>query len=963
MEHGREAEGHFSVLVLPLVEIDGEWSDREAEGRSSVLVLPMVEFEGEWSVAERLKLTDAVFFTGYVFIISLFLPTGILLHLSLLLFVFVRDFAPFFVCIALLTVPQYELEHMFFQIVNHKLKTVDASSRNLSNNCGSVVPLVALSPTCIASMVLEKKKIQLLQSPTTSANEDKFEWVQLPDHPIFSTRLSNVASSLEKACNLATWHEPTSRLYLWDSNKLCIHRFLLRFDEDEFNDHSQIFAAAPAKTLHPDIHVEFMVYNIAINRTGTSLVLVGSGRLYVMHLHKRTSTKNGSDICRTVSIGSRLFVNDDDFKEILQVSWHPHSDTHLGVLSSDSVFRLFDLSNDAEEPEQEFYLQHLQSGTSRNATSICPVSYAFGGEHMWDRFSVFFLFSDGSVHVLCPVVPFGSIYSWSCVEEVYKDAQALGLNSSNSQAVKNSSLAVSWLEATFPQIVDGATHGQNPLSLKALPHVQFDLSLSLQGPLRTVSHIEEDQDSSLPRVECKGQAVGFLYNSINKDSVLVIAWSSGHLQVDALADELQPLWSTSDPPRLCFNSSGLVIGTAMICESASQEYSATRLDAQVHALDTVWLGQPPPLLRLALVDLALPAKTAESKGCLLSVFSDPLVPERIYCVHSGGIDSIFLHFLPFSSQMAGKEEVAMPPSVRPILAVGLSEMSSEWILHGFAPLADSFGNSWVVGFTSSQECIVIKMKSWDMTLTLHADSDQKLIDDKELSDTGSTDIISKELLLGPKTVLLPQGSSALRSLSPDSIEGRSTLHHYFKLFHENYVQYAHKVYIQLKNHSDHLKRTVADQHARLSDSKQILSKVEEKQPILEDRLKCALQAYAVLVERLQNFKSLPGANKRPLSRAEREFKSQLDQYKDFEVGALYSSIETLKTRLRRYMQHSQANQPSPKQVPRNRRRVPAIEDQMSHLQSSISKLSIVNSENTKKVKLVESSLKSKETSF
>ncbi|XP_068660113.1 nuclear pore complex protein NUP88 [Aristolochia californica] len=826
-----------------------------------------------------------------------------------------------------------------------------------------MVFLAAFSPNLCASTGLEKDYNQLLQSPMTPTNDDKFEWINLPDHPIFSTGLANVAASIGKPCNLAAWHEPTSHLYLWDSNKLCLHRILLRFGEDELDDHSQIFAASPAKTFRPDIHLQFGVCNIAINRAGTSLVLVGSGSLYVMHLYKRTSTKDGSTICRAVSIGSHLYVNDDDFIEILQVSWHPHSDTHLGVLSSDSVLRLFDLSNDTEEPEQEFYLQPLQNGSCQNATSIRPVAYAFGGEHMWDRFSVFFVFSDGSVYVLCPVVPFGSIYSWACVEEVYKDAQALGLNSSNARAVKNSSLAVSWLEATFPQIVDGSTNGQTALSLKALPYAQFDLSLSLQGPLHKVSHSEEDQDSNFPKVECKGQAVGFLYNSINKDSVLVIAWSTGQLQVDALADELQPLWSTSNPPRFRFDSSGLVMGTAMICESASLENFSTGLHAQVNAFDTVWLGQPPPLLTLALVDLALPTKAADSKGCLLSIFSDPLVPEKIYCIHNSGIDLIFLHFLPFSSQMAGKEEAATPPSVRPILTLGQNEMSSEWLLCGFAALADSFGNSWVVGFTSSQDCIVIKMKSWDMAFTFHADRDEKLLDDKELSEIGSTDIISKELLLGPKTVLLPQGSSTLRSLNPDSIEGRSTLHQYFKLFHENYVQYAHKVYIQLILRSDHLKRTVADQHARLSDAKQMLSNVEGKQPILEDRLKCAVQAYALLVERLQSFKSLSGANKRPLSRAEREFKSQIDQYKEFELGALHSSIETLKTRLRRHMQYSQANITSPKQVSKNHRHVPPSEDQISYLKSSISKLSIVNSENSKKVKLVESTLKGMEASF
>lgn len=40
------------------------------------------------------------------------------------------------------------------------------------------------------------------------------------------------------------------------------------------------------------------------------------------------------------------------------------------------------------QPEQEYYLQPVEPGQSRNAASICPVDFSFGGDHLWDRFSV-----------------------------------------------------------------------------------------------------------------------------------------------------------------------------------------------------------------------------------------------------------------------------------------------------------------------------------------------------------------------------------------------------------------------------------------------------------------------------------------------------------------------------------------------------------------------------------------------
>jgi nuclear pore complex protein Nup88 len=44
-------------------------------------------------------------------------------------------------------------------------------------------------------------------------------------------------------------------------------------------------------------------------------------------------------VYRTVSIGSQIYFNERNVINMRKVSWHPYSDTHLGILSSDSVFR------------------------------------------------------------------------------------------------------------------------------------------------------------------------------------------------------------------------------------------------------------------------------------------------------------------------------------------------------------------------------------------------------------------------------------------------------------------------------------------------------------------------------------------------------------------------------------------------------------------------------------------------
>uniref|UniRef100_A0A5B6YM40 Putative nuclear pore complex protein NUP88 n=1 Tax=Davidia involucrata TaxID=16924 RepID=A0A5B6YM40_DAVIN len=572
------------------------------------------------------------------------------------------------------------------------------------------------------------------------------------------------------------------------------------------------------------------------------------------------------------------------------------------------------------------------------------------------RLKVFVLFSDGSVYILCPVVPFGSVYKVESILEIYSDAHTFGLKSANSKAVSNSNLAISWLEATFPELAHQSAEGGNLSALKAQPYALFDASITLQGPLCRVCHGGEE-DSGVRGAECEGHAVSFLYNSVSKDSILVTAWSGGQLQIDALADEIQPVWAVGSPPHLRVDSYDRILGVAMICESIPGGLSIVKLDQPPE--HTVWLGHPPPLLRLAIVDLALP-RNRES-GSLISMFVDPLVPERIYSLHDGGIDSIVLHFLPFTNQTNGKDEAMRTPSVHPVLSTCQGESVSPSPFCGFVALSDSFGHSWIVGLTSSHECIVLEMETWNLLLPIHVDKEKKPTSLEEPREAGVPTIISKELLSGPKVVLVPTSSPSLRSVAADSIEGRSTLHQYLKLFHENYVEYAHKVYFELKHHGPHLKKIIDDQHARLREAQQKLLKVEEKQEKIEDRIDHAIQHHGLLEERLQNLRTLLGVHKKPLSKAEREFKSELDRFSEVELHALHSSIEALNARLKRYTYSPQGKLSSQQRQISGRKKNYIQDDQISHLKSSIAKLSLVNNENTKKVKHVESALRSCES--
>ncbi|CAK8566502.1 unnamed protein product [Lathyrus sativus] len=778
----------------------------------------------------------------------------------------------------------------------------------------------------------------------TSTPKDELEWLPLPKHPLFTTTTTSHDATGNVSRNLLAW-DGANRLYFWDSHKNYLHRLSLRLGDP---DPTSVLAASPSKVLQTDVVLDFDVHKISINRNGTAILLFGSERLCVMYLYGRTSKTDVNLICRTIAVGSQTHSLGNNDIRLLEASWHPYSDTHLGVLSSDSVFRLFNLAVDPLQPEQEYYLQPAVHGRSRTASSICPVGFSFGGDHLWDRFSVFVAFSDGSIYVICPVVPFGSLFKCESLLDIYNDAHTFGLMSANSVAASNSKLAISWLEATFPELQNQENEGDSLSLLRSHAYLVFDASLVLQGPLQRVGQ-SGNGDSVGRSAECEGRAVSFLYNLVSKDSILVTAWSGGQLQIDALADEIQPVWSIGSPPRLRLDSHDEILGLAMICESTASS-PPEKLDH-----NNAWLGHPSPLLRLAIVDLALPRRA--ERGYNISLFIDTLMPERIYSLHDGGIDSIVLHCLPFTSQANGKDDTMRTPSVHPVLNTCQNGSTSEPSLCGFVSLSDSFGYSWSVAVTLSQECVVLEMKTWNLLPQLSIDMEKKHI--QSVGQSNERDIqpiISKELLSGPKEVLVPWASQSLRSVAADSIEGRSTLHQYFKLFHETYVEYAHKVHLELKHHAPQLKKIINDQRSRLGDAQQKLLKVEDKECILQKRVDRAIQMHNSLEERLQRLRNLPGAHKKPLSRAERQFKSELDHFKEVELDALHSSVEAVSARLRRHMQASKASQ----QKKISGKKVCAGDDQISILKSSLEKLSLVNTENSKKVKIVESTLSNKE---
>lgn len=82
------------------------------------------------------------------------------------------------------------------------------------------------------------------RSPTPKLDVD---WVPLKSHPVFTAAtaagVDNGGSVSPPLRNLLVW-DGASRLYFWDSTKLCLHRISIRLGEPE---PSSVLAASPSK--------------------------------------------------------------------------------------------------------------------------------------------------------------------------------------------------------------------------------------------------------------------------------------------------------------------------------------------------------------------------------------------------------------------------------------------------------------------------------------------------------------------------------------------------------------------------------------------------------------------------------------------------------------------------------------------------------------------------------------------
>ncbi|KAG2207189.1 hypothetical protein INT47_012242 [Mucor saturninus] len=383
--------------------------------------------------------------------------------------------------------------------------------------------------------------------------------------------------------------------------------------------------SVPYKVLDtPEInfYIESMVPNI----NGRLLAVTGNSGLVIVCLPRQgfsdVSHSRRKIDCRTLSIGTKYY--DFSRNEILKVEWHPLSETrtHIVVLGSDNMLRIFDVSVDIEEPEQTFDLSPNEKSekSSQGGFSLDDdesgeedaVTFSLGNISRdtsgWEPFTVFYALRSGHIYSLCPVIPFKSIIrrghldNLSCLSQV-KYEQSKSNNKTLSHLF---SLHNQWIKHLFESAKIG-TKGLDSDSLTVFSsdeHIPYPVQR--QGPF-LISHTNPLDDGI--------EATDLLFSNVGPISILSLALNNGTLHNYIIGSEIDAQWQlpVKNAKNIWQSELAHLLSDADFLPRASL-YEVLKLKSE----------NTPPFQRVTLVN-------------------DPLYKDTYYAYHAGGVHVISMN--------------------------------------------------------------------------------------------------------------------------------------------------------------------------------------------------------------------------------------------------------------------------------------------------------------------------------
>ncbi|GAB9465818.1 Nuclear pore complex, nup88/rnup84 component [Globisporangium polare] len=612
-------------------------------------------------------------------------------------------------------------------------------------------------------------------------------------------------------------------------------------------------------------------------------------------------------------VGSATVRQVGYFTSVVQAAWHPLSDSHVVVLSDAEEITVFNTNQDVSKPEQRHLLDFNVKG---RATGAASTAFSFGSPSMlWDIFTCYVLRSDGSIFALCPLIPYDCRVSESVIAALRSEVDAHlslckrkteDLAASNSLASTTGKSANGyfasehnallaqiaelksqkyWLQESWTLDQSSTASSKDSSSVELYKSVKPHISgispdtwpLSLQGSVEVTpkSVIEGKHNvpggssaNSLLLVPCPLRPND---KKVSMNPFLVRSYTSGHVELVLLDAPIRPQWKSGK-------------------QGASRKLAALLLEC----------------LNLGIND----------SGGKAVLERDPADPRLVYCFHSTGVHVINLGWV--FALVAGKQFTSLPKStarhifsVSPgVAAASPSSSGSVSNIVGVRVVKNVFFGHLLLLRLASGNFEVVNVSAASSEL-LKGVLDSKSSEGEEALNLGDSSKPFKKI----PGALVPIASSKARATSSSSSNGASTAIRPFgdiveeriegltargtrvtgnTMLHEvddavlAFVIDRVKILFEDVEYIDEMDTMMKD---RLRLHAEMIKNQNEKATAVQQSMSAAKVSLAKLQEKMdralavqQNLRKRAAAvlqavkeNQPNLSRAEREFKIELEQ--------------------------------------------------------------------------------------
>ncbi|KAM5534279.1 hypothetical protein V8D89_012007 [Ganoderma adspersum] len=358
------------------------------------------------------------------------------------------------------------------------------------------------------------------------------------------------------------------------------------------------------KILHTP-SVQFEIHQIALNPNGRLLAIAGAFQVAVIVLPRTGYNKlvTATVECKSFQVG-QFYHATETSAPVAKIDWHPwgQSGSTLLVLTTDGKLREYDISEDADEPQQTLsFVPEKKKGSSFLADSGGEreaISFALGkGRADWGPLTVYAVMRSGDIYAISPYVPKNASIPSSYVHalECYVSAKQEFLSTSTSgKSSSPDSLTTfydyqrKYVNALLKQLPPGTAWPATARLVSMHPPTTIKNARARQGPF-----LLQPAPRNLEGSE-GGDATDIVYMSFGDDAaeesegeterlgLVLVAFQDGKVDVYLDVEKVEARWEnkqhpSNDLPMLAVYES-IDLGIASSLKKSSSHAGQSLLD-------------------------------------------------------------------------------------------------------------------------------------------------------------------------------------------------------------------------------------------------------------------------------------------------------------------------------------------------------------------------------------------------